>query len=93
MKLTRSVRAASLAGAAIAALLTGAGHASAADAAATTAENATGSEGADVSAVVVMVERDLAAAAAPSKASLLETQPESIITHAFIEQATPESGD
>ena len=93
MKLTRSVRAASLAGAAITALLTGAGHAAAADAAATTAESATGSEGADVSAVVVMVERDLAAAAAPSKASLLETQPESIITHAFIEQATPESGD
>jgi iron complex outermembrane receptor protein len=53
----------------------------------------TGTEGADVSEVVVTAERNAAATAAPSKASLLETQPQSIITHQFIEQATPESGD
>ena len=38
-------------------------------------------------------ERNVAATVAPSKASLLETQPQSIITHQYIEQATPESGD
>ena len=53
----------------------------------------TGTEGADVQAVVVTAERNIAATTAPSKASLLETQPQSIITHAFIEQATPEAGD
>ena len=42
---------------------------------------------------MVTAERNAAATAAPSKASLLETQPQSIITHKYIEQATPESGD
>jgi len=49
-------------------------------------------EGAEVREVVVTVERDAAAAAAPTKASLDETQPESIVTGKFIEQATPETG-
>ena len=53
----------------------------------------TGEEGTDVSEVVVTAERNVASTVAPSKASLLETQPQSIITHTYIEQATPESGD
>ncbi|HEX4198732.1 MAG TPA: TonB-dependent receptor [Caulobacteraceae bacterium] len=57
------------------------------------AKTATGAEGADVSQVVVTAERSAAAAAAPSKASLAETQPQSIITHRYLEQSTPESGD
>jgi iron complex outermembrane recepter protein len=55
--------------------------------------NATGTEGADIQEVVVMAEKTATAAVAPSKASLLETQPQSIITQQFIEQSTPESGD
>lgn len=54
---------------------------------------ATGTEGTDVRQIVVTAERNRAATDAPSKASILETQPESLITHKFIEQATPESGD
>jgi len=54
---------------------------------------ATGTEGTDVSTIVVTAERNTAATSAPTKASILETQPESLITHKFIEQATPESGD
>jgi len=57
------------------------------------ASNATGTEGTDVSEIVVTAERNAAAVAAPSKASIYETQPESLITHKFIEQSTPESGD
>jgi iron complex outermembrane recepter protein len=53
----------------------------------------TGSEGTEIQELVVTAERNAAAAGAPSKASLFETQPQSIITHTFIEQATPESGD
>ncbi|HEY2177762.1 MAG TPA: TonB-dependent receptor, partial [Caulobacteraceae bacterium] len=56
-------------------------------------KTATGTEGTDVTEVVVTAEANEAAKAAPSKASLLETQPKSIITHQFIEQATPETGD
>ena len=52
-----------------------------------------GAEGAEVSSVVVTAERDSpAAATAPSKASLDETQPESIISRSYIEQVTPETG-
>jgi iron complex outermembrane receptor protein len=51
-----------------------------------------GAEGTEVSDVVVTAERSQAAATAPAKASIDETQPESIITHQFIEQATPETG-
>ena len=57
------------------------------------AGTATGTEGTDVSTIVVTAESNSAAVAAPSKASILETQPESLITHKFIEQSTPESGD
>jgi iron complex outermembrane receptor protein len=56
-------------------------------------KTATGAEGTDVSEVVVTAEANEAARAAPSKASLLQTQPQSIITHRFIEQSTPETGD
>lgn len=56
-------------------------------------KTATGTEGTTVEQIVVTAERNQAATSAPSKASLLETQPQSIITHKFIEQATPESGD
>jgi iron complex outermembrane receptor protein len=59
----------------------------------TTASTSTGGEGVEVQEVVVQVERDKAAAAAPSKASLDETQPESIISHNFLEQSRPETGD
>jgi iron complex outermembrane receptor protein len=52
-----------------------------------------GSEGTDVSELVITTERNQAAAAAPSKASLDETQPESIISRSFIEKFTPENGD
>jgi len=51
-----------------------------------------GAEGAVVTGVVITAERSKAAATAPSKASIEEVQPESIITHRYIEQATPETG-
>jgi iron complex outermembrane receptor protein len=72
------------------ALAAGSGPAMAATTGVTTA---TGTEGAEVEAVVVTAESNAAAIAAPSKASILETQPQSIITHRYIEQSTPESGD
>ena len=83
------MRSALLSGAALSVALLGAGAAHAAD----PIKTATGTEGADVEAVVVQIERNAAAAAAPVKASVLETQPQSIVTHKFIEQATPETGD
>jgi iron complex outermembrane receptor protein len=52
-----------------------------------------GSEGTDIEKVVVTAERNRGAAAAPSKGSLDETQPESIISRPFIDLATPETGD
>ena len=51
-----------------------------------------GAEGADAGTVIIIAERSKAAETAPSKASIDETQPESIITRKFIEQATPETG-
>jgi iron complex outermembrane receptor protein len=51
-----------------------------------------GAEGTEVTAIVVTAERGAAAAAAPTKASLDQTQPESIISHGYIEQVTPELG-
>jgi iron complex outermembrane receptor protein len=57
------------------------------------AATGTGTEGTDVATIVVTAESNTAAVAAPSKASIFETQPESLITHKFIEQSTPESGD
>lgn len=53
----------------------------------------TTTEGVEVHEVIVKVEADKAAAAAPTKAPLTETQPESVITHKFIELATPETGN
>ena len=50
-------------------------------------------EGAQVTELVITAERTKAAATAPSKGSITETQPEAIITHQYIEQATPETGD
>lgn len=52
-----------------------------------------GGEGASVGEVVVTAERNKAAADAPSKGSLVEMQPESIISRQFIEQVTPQVGD
>ena len=51
-----------------------------------------GAEGTQVTDVIVTAERDRGAATAPAKASLDQTQPESIISHQFIEQVTPETG-
>ena len=52
-----------------------------------------GSEGTNVDALIVTAERNTGAAAAPVKAALTQTQPESIISHRFIEKFTPEAGD
>lgn len=52
-----------------------------------------GSEGTNVDTLIVTAERNPGAAAAPVKATLTETQPESIISHKFIEQFTPETGN
>src|ERR1700758_5306215 len=52
-----------------------------------------GTESTDISEVVVTAERNQAAAAAPTKASLTEIQPESIITSRFIADVRPETGD
>jgi len=57
-----------------------------------TAQPGAGGEGVEANNVVVTAERSPAAAAAPAKASLDETQPEAIISHRYIEQATPETG-
>jgi iron complex outermembrane receptor protein len=52
-----------------------------------------GAEGASVGQVIVTAERQVGARAAPTKASLDETQPESIISHDFIESVTPDVGN
>jgi iron complex outermembrane recepter protein len=52
----------------------------------------TGGEGVEVTGVVITAERSKAAATAPTKASVDETQPEAIISRKFIEQVTPEDG-
>ena len=75
------------------ALLTGAACAADASSAAPGVKTATGTEGADVTQIVVTAERNQASTDAPTKATILETQPQSLITHRFIEQSTPESGD
>jgi iron complex outermembrane receptor protein len=77
----------------IMAILTAAGAlAFASNAFAADPTNGAGAEGADAGTVIVTAERSKAAETAPSKASLDETQPESIISRKFIEQATPETG-
>ncbi|QUD88025.1 TonB-dependent receptor [Phenylobacterium montanum] len=66
----------------------------AADAAAAAGTPAgSGAEATDITNIVVTAEHNIAAATAPTKASLTEQQPESIITHRFIEDVRPESGD
>jgi len=52
-----------------------------------------GAEGTDVNEIIVTAEKGIAAKTAPVKASLDQTQPESIISHTFIEQITPEVGN
>ena len=74
-------------------LMSVAGAAQAADQRSTPTITGAGAEGTDVSEVVVTAERNKAAADAPSKASLLQTQPESIVSRPYIELATPETGD
>jgi iron complex outermembrane receptor protein len=60
--------------------------------AADAAPDTQGSEGSSANEVIVTAEQGKAAANAPSKASLQEFQPESIISREYIEQATPETG-
>jgi iron complex outermembrane receptor protein len=97
MRNERSVRsargrlAATSSAAVLAVALLAAGSAHAADAAAP-AGGGTGAEGSEVSTLVVQAESTQVTSTAPTKGSLDETQPESIITHKFIEQATPETG-
>jgi iron complex outermembrane receptor protein len=87
------VAAASLGGVAHAADAAAASTASAADAATTdTTAPSAGGEGQHVTELVIKAESTPVTATAPTKASLDEVQPESIITRQFIEQATPETG-
>ena len=91
-----SVRALLTVGTCAAALLSG--HAWAAESAAASGAGAgtvagEGSEATRIDALIVTAERNQAAAAAPTKASLDETQPQSIVSHNFIEKFTPENGD
>jgi iron complex outermembrane receptor protein len=73
------------------------GRALAADAAAGTPATGTaagsGSGATNVDELVVTAERSQAAAAAPTKAPIDSFQPQSIISHKFIEAFTPENGD
>jgi iron complex outermembrane recepter protein len=96
-RLTLAVSAATLIVAASLAGEASAADADAAAAAATTTEASSpstgaGGEGSEVQGLVVTAEREQVTATAPTKGSLDETQPESIITRQFIEQATPEVG-
>jgi iron complex outermembrane receptor protein len=52
-----------------------------------------GAEGSTVGAVIVTAEQAPGAKAAPVKASLDQTEPESIVSRDFIEQITPETGN
>jgi iron complex outermembrane receptor protein len=56
-------------------------------------DTSAGAEGTEVASVIVTAERGIAAKTAPVKASVDETQPESIISHDFIDQVTPEVGN
>ena len=84
-------------GASVFLMLAAAGAAQAADAAAAaaTAPNmgSAGGEGTDVEQVVITDEANRAAAQAPAKASLDQVQPESIISHQYIQQAVSTVGD
>jgi iron complex outermembrane receptor protein len=50
-------------------------------------------EGANIDEVIVTAERQAGSKAAPTKASLDQVQPESIISHEFIESVTPDVGN
>jgi iron complex outermembrane receptor protein len=78
----------------LAASLTSAAQAADADATSTADAPAVGAgaEGSEVQGLVVTAEKSEVTATAPTKGSLEETEPESIITRQFIEQATPEVG-
>lgn len=52
-----------------------------------------GAEGTEVDSVIITAERAPGAKYAPVKASLDQVQPESIVSHNFIEQITPETGN
>jgi iron complex outermembrane receptor protein len=81
-----------LAGASLA--LIGAMMAGSALAAESSAQNTgAGAEGTEVESVIVTAERAPGAKYAPVKASLDQVQPESIVSHNFIEQITPETGN
>ena len=58
-----------------------------------TATAGDGSEGAELTTVIVTAESKKAAAAAPTKAPLTETQPQSVISSHFIEESTPDTGN
>src|SRR5271169_2633655 len=82
-----------MAGASIALIATLlAGAALAADATAQSGAGGAGAEGTEVASVVITAESNQAAATEPAKASLEQMQPESIISHGYIEQVTPETG-
>ncbi len=81
------------AGTSAAVLIAGQALAADAPAAETRTVAGSGSEATSVDALIVTAERNQAAAAAPTKASVDETQPESIVSHRFIEAFTPENGD
>ena len=68
------------------------GSALAADATPTPSMTGAGAEGSRADQVIITAEQGQAAANAPTKASLQEFQPESIISRQFIEQVTPETG-
>jgi iron complex outermembrane receptor protein len=87
------VRSRLLCGASFGLLLLAAAHGAAAETAAPKPLTGVGGEGASVGEVVVTAERNKAAADAPTKGSLEEMQPESIIGRQFIEQVTPQVGD
>jgi len=52
-----------------------------------------GAEGSDAQSVIITAERNIGAKNAPVKASLDQVQPESIISHDFIDAITPETGN
>ena len=58
-----------------------------------TATAGDGSEGAELTTVIITAEAKKAAAAAPSKAPLTETQPQSVISSHFIQESTVETGN
>jgi len=57
------------------------------------ATTSAGAEGSNVDEVIVTAERQAGAKAAPTKASLDQVQPESIISHDFIDSVTPDVGN